>query len=106
VCLIVQICEMLRGGKAKYVWDDEMKVPYLIEDDQWVGFDDERSIRNKMKWIQDEGFAGAMVWTVDMDDFTGTVCGGGKYPLIGAMRYVLSLSLFWIFTSSSLFHGR
>lgn len=38
-----------------------MKVPYMIEGDQWVGFDDERSIRNKMKWIQDEGFAGAMV---------------------------------------------
>ena len=28
-----------------------------------------------------------MVWTVDMDDFNGTVCGSGvKYPLIGAMR--------------------
>lgn len=28
-----------------------------------------------------------MVWTVDMDDFNGTVCGSGvRYPLIGAMR--------------------
>lgn len=82
-----EICEMLRGGRARYIWDDEMKVPYLVEDDQWVGFDDERSIRNKMQWIKDEGYAGAMVWTVDMDDFTGKVCGTGvKYPLIGAMR--------------------
>lgn len=67
-----------------------MKVPYAISGDQWIGFDDERSIRNKMKWIKDNGYGGAMVWTVDMDDFTGTFCGGDvKYPLIGAMRFVL-----------------
>eukprot|EP00090_Calanus_glacialis_P000625 TRINITY_DN1040_c0_g1_i1.p1 TRINITY_DN1040_c0_g1~~TRINITY_DN1040_c0_g1_i1.p1 ORF type:complete len:1056 (-),score=204.14 TRINITY_DN1040_c0_g1_i1:2491-5658(-) len=81
-----EICEMLLHG-ANYIWDDEMKVPYLVKDDQWVGFDDERSIRNKMDWVKDNGYAGAMVWTVDMDDFNGTVCGSGvKNPLIGAMR--------------------
>uniref|UniRef100_A0A182IMA2 Uncharacterized protein n=1 Tax=Anopheles atroparvus TaxID=41427 RepID=A0A182IMA2_ANOAO len=81
-----EICEMLLNGAA-YVWDDEMKVPYLVDGDQWVGFDDERAIRNKMTWIKTNGFGGAMVWTVDMDDFSGTVCGGNvKYPLIGAMR--------------------
>ncbi|CAH1985065.1 unnamed protein product [Acanthoscelides obtectus] len=81
-----EICEMLQNG-ATYYWDEEMKVPYLVQGDQWVGFDDERSIRHKMKWIKENGFGGAMVWTIDMDDFTGTVCGGNvKYPLIGAMR--------------------
>ncbi|KAJ8944658.1 hypothetical protein NQ314_009420 [Rhamnusium bicolor] len=81
-----EICEMLQNG-ATYYWDDEMKVPYLVDGDQWVGFDDEKSIRHKMKWVKESGYAGAMVWTVDMDDFTGTVCGGNvKYPLIGAMR--------------------
>jgi chitinase len=79
-----QVCEMLRSG-ATYIWDDEMKVPYAVHGDQWVGFDDERSIRHKMSWIKENGFGGAMVWTVDMDDFTGTICGGGKYPLIAAM---------------------
>ncbi len=81
-----EVCQMLLDG-ASYIWDDEMKVPYLVKGDQWVGFDDERSIRNKMKWIKTNGFAGAMVWSVDMDDFNGTICGSGvKYPLIGAMR--------------------
>lgn len=80
---------MLQEG-ASYIWDDEMKVPYLVKGDQWVGFDDERSIRNKMDWIKTNGFAGAMVWSVDMDDFNGTICGSGvKYPLIGAMRQEL-----------------
>lgn len=81
-----EVCQYLLDG-ASYVWDEEMKVPYLVKGDQWVGFDDERSIRNKMDWIKDQGFAGAMVWSVDMDDFNGTICGSGvKYPLIGAMR--------------------
>ncbi|XP_072932280.1 probable chitinase 10 [Epargyreus clarus] len=81
-----EVCEILRNGGA-YVWDDEMKVPYAIHGDQWIGFDDEKSIRNKMRWIKDNNFGGAMVWTVDMDDFSGSVCGGDvKYPLIGAMR--------------------
>ena len=81
-----EVCEMLLNG-ASYVWDDEMQVPYLVQGDQWVGFDDEKSIRNKMNWIKTQGYAGAMVWTVDMDDFNGTVCGSGvKYPLIGAIR--------------------
>lgn len=42
-----------------------------------------------MKWLKENGYGGAMVWTVDMDDFTGTVCGNNvKYPLIGAIRYL------------------
>ena len=84
---MMQVCEMLRSGKASYVWDEEMKVPYMVMGDQWIGFDDERAIRIKMDWLKRNNFGGAMVWTVDLDDFTGTTCGNDvKYPLIGAMR--------------------
>lgn len=78
-----EVCDLIKKG-ATYVWDDEQKVPYAYLGDQWVGFDDERSIRNKMKWIKDNGFGGAMVWAIDMDDFHGT-CADKKWPLIGAM---------------------
>ncbi|KAG7155317.1 chitinase 10-like 7 [Homarus americanus] len=81
-----EVCEQLQTG-GEYVWHEEMQVPYMVKDKLWVGFDDERAIRNKMQWLKKGGFGGAMVWTIDMDDFTGTVCGGGvKYPLMSIMR--------------------
>lgn len=78
-----EICDMLKQG-ATYHWDEEQAVPYAVQGDQWVGFDDELSIRNKVKWLNDQGYAGAMVWALDMDDFKG-VCTPKKYPLIRAM---------------------
>lgn len=30
-----EVCQMLLDG-ASYIWDDEMKVPYLVKGDQWV----------------------------------------------------------------------
>ena len=86
-CLALQVCEHLHSG-AVYIWDEEMQVPYMIHGDQWVGFDDERAIRNKMKFLMNNGYGGAMVWTLDLDDFKGDTCGGNvKYPLISIMRY-------------------
>lgn len=78
-----EICDMLKQG-ATYYWDEEQAVPYAVHGDQWVGFDDELSIRNKVKWLNEQGYAGAMVWALDMDDFKG-ICTPKKYPLIRAM---------------------
>uniref|UniRef100_A0A2P2HWQ1 Chitinase 3 n=1 Tax=Hirondellea gigas TaxID=1518452 RepID=A0A2P2HWQ1_9CRUS len=84
-----EVCEHLRTGGV-YVWDEEMQVPYMVKDNLWVGFDDERSIRNKMNFVINNGYGGAMIWTLDMDDFRGDVCGGNiKYPLISIMSEML-----------------
>ncbi len=32
-----------------------------------------------------------MVWTLDMDDFLGTFCNQGKYPLINVLKKGLNL---------------
>lgn len=32
-----------------------------------------------------------MVWSIDMDDFTGTFCNQGKYPLISTLKSTLGI---------------
>lgn len=54
-------------------------VPYTTSGDQWIGYDDVESLREKVDLIRKEGLAGAMIYALDMDDFRGTC--GKRYPL-------------------------
>ncbi|XP_025105861.1 chitotriosidase-1-like isoform X2 [Pomacea canaliculata] len=51
---------------------------------QWIAFDDVFSYQSKLTWLNNNGLAGAIVWSVDLDDFTGGSCGT-RYPLISVL---------------------
>jgi chitinase len=59
--------------------------PFSYFDDQWVGYDDKDMILVKAKFINQMGLGGAMIWSLDFDDFTN-ICGYGKYPLLSTIR--------------------
>lgn len=43
-----QICHLIRGGvQEQYI--PEQKVPYFVMGDEWVGFDNLRSVREKVR---------------------------------------------------------
>ena len=40
----------------------------------------------QVQWLKKSGFAGWLMWTVDLDDFKGDFCGEGAYPLLKTLN--------------------
>ncbi|KAF3689694.1 Acidic mammalian chitinase [Channa argus] len=80
-----EICTFLKQG-ATQAWDAPQDVPYAYNQGIWVGYDNVKSFQIKIDWLKQSGFGGAMVWSLDLDDFSGTFCGQGSYPLINTIK--------------------
>ena len=48
-----------------------------------------RSIEMKMRYVKEQQLGGAMLWSLDMDDFTGSFCAQGKYPILSTINFYL-----------------
>ncbi|XP_069094524.1 acidic mammalian chitinase-like [Pleurodeles waltl] len=83
-----EICSFLKGATLK--WSSEQQVPYACKDYEWVGYDNAVSYECKVKFLKENGFGGAMVWAIDLDDFAGTFCNEGKYTLIAKLKSLLA----------------
>ncbi|NXD31314.1 CHIA chitinase, partial [Spelaeornis formosus] len=85
-----EICTLLSSGGGQ-AWDEPQDVPYAYKGGGWVGYDNVKSFGLKVDWLKGGNFGGAMVWALDMDDWGGTFCHEGKYPLISTLGGGLGL---------------
>ncbi|KAJ7333002.1 hypothetical protein JRQ81_015182 [Phrynocephalus forsythii] len=79
-----EICGFNHGATKR--WIEEQQVPYSYKGNQWVGYEDPRSVQIKARYVKNNHLGGINIWSLDQDDFSGTFCGEGKYPLLGAIK--------------------
>jgi chitinase len=80
-----EICQLIKNG-ASVTFLNDQRVPYLVSGNQWVGYDNEASLREKVRFIKDNGYGGTMVWALQLDDVKGGFCGKGHFPLANAIK--------------------
>ncbi|KAF4532929.1 hypothetical protein B566_EDAN015641 [Ephemera danica] len=88
-----EICEMQKTGSWITKWEPQQQVPYTYKNTLWVGYDNINSIKIKpckqTQYVNNQNLAGAMVWSVETDDFRN-ICGAGKFPLLNAIKSTLA----------------
>jgi chitinase len=90
VLIYLQICDRIRSKGWKVFRDPGGRMgPYATFEDQWVSFDDDVMVRHKAEYVRAMGLGGSMVWSMDLDDFTGRSCGCSKAPLLANINHVL-----------------
>ena len=40
----------------------------------------------QVRYVRANGYGGVMTWSLPLDDFTGKLCGQGRYPLWSAVN--------------------
>lgn len=80
-----EICDNVKNKNWTAIKDPKNLVgPYATKNDQWVSYEDISSVMQKAKFIRDLNLGGALIWSLDLDDFKNQ-CGCGKYPLTTAL---------------------
>ncbi|KAF8787216.1 Chitotriosidase-1 like protein [Argiope bruennichi] len=67
--------EICRDKGFTEVFVEKVEAPYAYNGNQWVGYDNVKSIGIKVDYLIREGLGGGMIWSLETDDFRGN-CGG------------------------------
>lgn len=77
-----------RFDLQKAEWDSIARVPYISREApaQFVSFDNERSIDEKVRYTAERGLGGVMVWELSAGYLKDPVRGGNSHPLLRAVH--------------------
>lgn len=88
------VCQFMKKHGVVINHVTRAEVPYLYSDHEWVSFDYPQSVSTKAAFIKEQGLRGAMVYSLNADDYKG-VCEGDfgrnntKFPLLKTVKDAL-----------------
>lgn len=100
--MIVQKTQEGEYGGWQYHWDEHARVPYLTKDNYFLSYDNERSVAEKARYVEEKNLAGVIIWTAygDLQDLTThTTTHGNKLVECHNATSVLVDTLHEVFTS-------
>lgn len=81
--------EIVNSGWIKR-WVDSQKACYTFNGDQWVTYEDPKSIEEKSEYVLDRNLGGIAFWSIEFDDFRN-IAGLGEYPLVKAAKSIINV---------------
>ncbi|KAI0398768.1 chitotriosidase-1 [Xylaria palmicola] len=66
-----EIMDIIDEYKPDVVHDEEAAANYIVygdNKDQWISYDDAKTLKQKVDWADEVGLGGVMIWSVDQDD--------------------------------------
>ncbi|XP_064594851.1 chitotriosidase-1-like [Liolophura sinensis] len=84
-----EICNNIRTQGWTRRWWPSTSTPYAHFNTEYVGYDDLESLQQKVAYIKSQGLGGAMLWSLDLDDF-GNLCQMGSFPLLTGINQMLA----------------
>lgn len=83
-----EICNKVRKEKWTMRRDDpEKSGPHAWYQNQWVSYEDPKSVELKSQYVISAGYGGIAAWTIDLDDFSNRCCSE-SFPLLKAINRV------------------
>uniref|UniRef100_A0A8D0BGF0 GH18 domain-containing protein n=1 Tax=Salvator merianae TaxID=96440 RepID=A0A8D0BGF0_SALMN len=72
-----EICTFRKGAQTEVI--PKQEVPYSFKGNQWVGYDDVNSIKNKARYVKKNNLGGGMIWAVYLFSKVTRLVGNTKY---------------------------
>uniref|UniRef100_A0A0K0FF66 Chitinase-like protein (inferred by orthology to a C. elegans protein) n=1 Tax=Strongyloides venezuelensis TaxID=75913 RepID=A0A0K0FF66_STRVS len=77
-----KICEIIQNNVTIQRFVEDMGVPYIVEGNNFISYDNEKSARMKSIWVSVKKFAGVSLKNIELDNIGGTCPVMNPYPIL------------------------